>query len=86
MRKRILCPTKGIQNVSGVLSENVLKVTENRAVRAGVVQVESSSRSSSLGSAGKDSSDPLTDRQVDQKQADTSLHLCPLSPLTVQAA
>lgn len=44
-----------------------------------MVQVESSSsRSSSLGSAGKDSSDPLTDRQVDQKQADTSLHLCPL--------
>lgn len=51
-----------------------------------MVQVESSSRSSSLGSAGKDSSDPLTDRQVDQKQADTSLHLCPLSPLTVHAA
>lgn len=44
-----------------------------------------------MGSAGKDSSDPLTDRQVDQKQADTSLHLCPLpltppSPFTVHAA
>lgn len=54
-----------------------------------MVQVESSRGAA----AGKDSSDPLTDRQVDQKQADTSLHLCllqppslPLSPNAVHAA
>lgn len=41
-----------------------------------MVQVESSRGAA----AGKDSSDPLTDRQVDQKQADTSLHLCLLQP------
>lgn len=37
-----------------------------------MVQVESSRGAA----AGKDSSDPLTDSRADQKQADTSLHLC----------
>lgn len=52
MRKRILCPTKGIQNVSGVLSENVLKETESRGGRygAGREQQRSSSRQGLVGS------------------------------------